>query len=62
MSDEIRATLRGFLLTHFRHKQVFKDSDDFFTLGFVSSLFAMELVMFVEKEFQIVVESEDLQL
>jgi acyl carrier protein len=31
-----------------------------FVLGVVNSLFAMQLVMFVEKEFQITVENEDL--
>ena len=36
--------------------------DDIFALGFVNSLFAMQLVMFVEKEFGVAVEDEDLDL
>lgn len=39
-----------------------KDDDDLFALGFVSSVFAMQLVSFVEHEFGITVEDEDLEL
>ena len=34
--------------------------EDIFALGFVNSMFAMQLVLFVEQEFQITVENEDL--
>ena len=47
----------------FRGKGIeFADEDDVFALGFESSLFAMQLVRFVEKEFDIVVADEDLQI
>jgi acyl carrier protein len=36
--------------------------DDIFAMGFVNSLFAMQLVLFVEQEFGITVEDEDLEL
>ncbi|KLD69259.1 hypothetical protein Y887_17800 [Xanthomonas pisi DSM 18956] len=36
--------------------------DDIFKLGLVDSLFAMQLVLFVEHEFQLVVEGEELDL
>jgi acyl carrier protein len=36
------------------------DEDDIFDLGFVNSLFAMQLVNFVEREFSITAEREDL--
>jgi acyl carrier protein len=38
------------------------DSDNFFASGRVNSLFAMQLVMFVEKEFNIKIENDDLDL
>jgi acyl carrier protein len=36
------------------------DEDDIFALGVVNSLFAMQLVSFVEKEFAITAERKDL--
>jgi acyl carrier protein len=39
-----------------------QDDDDIFALGFVNSLFAMQLVLFVESEFGITVENEDLDI
>lgn len=39
-----------------------KDEDDIFTSGYVNSLFAMQLVLFVEKTFRIKIENEDLQM
>ena len=38
------------------------DEDDVFELGLVDSLFAIQLVTFVEKEFSIVAEREDLDI
>jgi acyl carrier protein len=38
------------------------DGEDIFSAGLVDSLFALQLVLFLEKEFQIVVEGEDLDL
>lgn len=40
----------------------FSDSDNFFALGFVNSLFAMKLVTFLEQEFNIVVDNDDLDI
>ncbi|ASS74696.1 D-alanyl carrier protein [Tumebacillus algifaecis] len=56
-----KAKIREFLSRHFRNDDL-KDDDDIFALGFVNSLFAMQLVMFVEGEFKIRVENEDLDL
>ena len=36
------------------------DDEDLFASGLVNSLFAMQLVLFIEKEFSIKVENEDL--
>jgi acyl carrier protein len=38
------------------------DTDDFFERGFVNSLFAIQLVTFVEQEFSITAEREDLDI
>jgi len=38
------------------------DDDDIFASGFVNSLFAMQLVLFLEKKFEIVVEKKDLDV
>lgn len=38
------------------------DDDDIFQLGYVNSLFAMQLLLFVESEFSIVVENEDMEI
>jgi acyl carrier protein len=37
-------------------------TEDIFSLGFVNSLFAMELVMFVEKTFGITVPTDELRI
>jgi methoxymalonate biosynthesis acyl carrier protein len=56
-----RAIIREFLSQRVRGREL-KDDEDIFALGFVNSMFAMQLVMFVEKEFQITVEDEDLDI
>jgi methoxymalonate biosynthesis acyl carrier protein len=38
----------------------FADDEDIFASGLVNSLFAMQLVLFLEKDFSIKVENEDL--
>ena len=55
--DQILAFIRG------RYPQVEIDStQDIFQLGFVNSLFAMELVMFVEKTFGVKIPNAELRL
>jgi acyl carrier protein len=53
--------IRGFLARFFRAREL-GDDDDIFALGFVNSLLALQLVDFLEKEFGIAVEDEDLDL
>ena len=60
-TDSTQAKLREFLARYFRNHDL-QDDEDIFALGFVSSLLAMQLVAFVEKEFDITVEDEDLDL
>lgn len=59
MSD-IRTRIADYLARFFPVTDL-KDDDDIFELGFVSSMFAMQLVAFVEHEFAITVENEDLE-
>ena len=54
-----KARIRTFLARFFQNHEL-KDDEDIFSLGFVNSMFAMQLVLFVEKEFQITIEDEDL--
>ena len=60
-NSEIKQTIKAFLSNAFRDGDA-ADDDNIFTLGYVSSLFAMELVLFVEKTFEIKIEDEDLDL
>ena len=62
MGDEkIETAVREFIQRSFQG-QVITNSDDIFSLGFANSLFAMQLVAFVEKQFGIEIDSEDLDL
>lgn len=58
---DVKARTRAFLFRFVRTREL-KDSDDFFAAGMVNSLFAMQLVLFVEKEFGVKVANEDLDL
>ncbi len=40
----------------------FSDSDNIFELGFVNSLFAMKLLNYIESEFSIVIDNEDIDI
>ena len=59
--DEHKAKVRTFLSKYISNHEL-SDDDDIFGLGFVNSLFAMQLVMFVEREFGITVNNEDLDM
>ncbi len=58
---DAREKVKIFLSRFFR-KHELKDDEDMFSLGFINSLFAMQLVMFLEKEFNIRIENEDLNM
>ncbi|MFF9626470.1 acyl carrier protein [Streptomyces griseosporeus] len=46
-----------------RHPQAeLTDTQDIFSLGFINSLFAMELVMFIEKEFAVSLPNDELRI
>jgi methoxymalonate biosynthesis acyl carrier protein len=61
MEAEIKDKIRKFLARFFQNYDL-KDDEDIFALGFVNSLFAMQLVLFVEQEFQISIDNEDLEI
>jgi methoxymalonate biosynthesis acyl carrier protein len=55
--DQVLAFVRD------RYPQVeIDEAQDIFALGFVNSLFAMELVMFIEKTFGITIPNAELRL
>jgi acyl carrier protein len=58
---EVQEKIIAFLSRYFR-KHVLAVDEDIFASGVVNSLFAMQLVMFLEQEFQLKVENEDLDL
>jgi acyl carrier protein len=53
--------IRAFLAQHFGSREL-GEQEDIFAAGFVNSLFAMQIILFVEKEFEITIASEDLEL
>ncbi len=61
MTADIKTRTREFLARFFQNVEL-EDDQDIFALGFVNSLFAMQLVLFVEKEFGFTVEDEDLDV
>lgn len=60
MNDH-KQKIKIFLFQYIRNQTV-EDDTDIFAGGFVSSLFAMQLITFLEKEFAITIENEDLNL
>lgn len=57
-----KTPIREFLQKRLGDGIHFTDEDDIFKMGLVNSLFALELVVFLEKKFNIQVENEDLDL
>ena len=57
--DNCKETIRSFLSQHARDTG-FRDDDDLFGKGYLNSLFAMELVLFVERQFGLTVDNADL--
>ncbi|TGV00986.1 acyl carrier protein, partial [Mesorhizobium sp. M00.F.Ca.ET.186.01.1.1] len=57
--------IRNFILANlvvFDDEVEFSDDDNIFELGFVNSLFAMKLVTFIESEFQLTIESDEMEI
>jgi len=60
MNDD-KTKIRSFLSRYIRDYDL-KDDTDIFGGGLVNSLFAMQLITFLEKEFAITIENQDLKL
>ena len=58
---ENREKLLAFLKKYFKTDKV-DDDTDIFEMGFVNSLFSMQLVLFLEKEFDITVDALDMDI
>lgn len=61
MTNDPRTAIREFILGRYPRLSI-SDSDDIFALGVVSSLFAMELVVFVEAEFTLSIPHDELRM
>lgn len=62
MSTDSTKTQIAQYLARFFPGHSLKEDEDIFSLGFVNSMFAMQLVTFVEQTFGITIENEDLEL
>jgi acyl carrier protein len=58
--EQTKTKIKQFLAKFFGSHQL-QDDEDIFALGFVNSMFAMQLVLFIEQEFQVTIENEDLE-
>lgn len=61
MSETTAQSIRDFVLNRFPGVEL-DNHVDIFTLGFVNSLFAMELVMFLEQKFDLTIPNEEMRL
>ncbi len=60
-SDHLKSEIRSFVGSAFKGKEL-TDDEDIFASGVVNSLFAMELITFLEGTYSITIENEDLEL
>jgi len=60
-TQDIKSKISAYLTRFFPVKEL-ADDTDIFRLGFVNSMFAVQLVNFVEHEFGIEIENEDMEL
>jgi len=58
--DDCKTKIRTFLLRFFQSREIQED-EDIFSLGFVNSLMAIQLVSFLQKEFGITIEDDELE-
>ncbi|WJV65568.1 phosphopantetheine-binding protein [Pectobacteriaceae bacterium CE70] len=61
MTAMIKSQLKDFLSQHI-HDVDIQDDDNIFTQGWVNSIFALQLVNFVEKNFAITVQNQELDI
>jgi methoxymalonate biosynthesis acyl carrier protein len=61
VTADVKAEIRSFITGRFPQAEL-TDETDIFGLGFVNSLFATELVMFIENNVGVTIPNEDLTL
>ena len=61
MVSSVKPAIHAFLDGFFGDKSL-RDDEDMFATGYVNSMFALQLVQFVEGEFGVTVDSDDLEL
>jgi acyl carrier protein len=61
IEPSVKETLRQFILRSI-HIADLSDDDDLFELGIANSLFAIQLMTFIEKTFALEVETQDLDI
>jgi methoxymalonate biosynthesis acyl carrier protein len=61
MSDTVKDQVLAFVRGRYPQAEI-DEAQDIFALGFVNSLFAMELVMFIEKTFGITIPNSELRI
>ncbi|ASJ53836.1 phosphopantetheine-binding protein [Brevibacillus formosus] len=62
---QLHEQIREFILANlvvFDDDVDFTNDDNIFELGFVNSLFAMKLVTFIESEFRLTIESDEMEI
>ena len=57
--ESIRAKVRKFIQKYSKKDDI-EDSQNLFEMSFANSLFAMQLILFIENEFELAVASEDI--
>ncbi len=61
-NDQLKSDIRDYFKSNMGKDARFADGDDIFADGLVNSLFALQLVTFLEDSFKITVENDDLDL
>jgi len=61
MESAVKQEIRAFLAKYFKEYDL-KDDEDIFAAGFVNSLFAMQIVLFIEQQMGISIANDELQL
>jgi methoxymalonate biosynthesis acyl carrier protein len=59
--SDIKKQIKTFILAYLSMEDI-SDDYDLFETGLVNSAFAMQLVMFLEKEFGIIFQNDDLEI
>lgn len=60
-SDKDKDKIRNLIIHHISTSNL-QDDDDIFELGYVNSFFALQLVSFVEHEFDLELEPDDIDI